>query len=122
MFLKDETREPPQKNLKIAFSKNASGPYSKASKPITGDYWAEGPTAVKIKDTWYVYFDKYMDHKYGAVSSKDLENWTDISNQVTFPKGLRHGTVFTVSEDFFTTLNYQLEEYGITFISTKFRK
>lgn len=110
MFLKDETREPPQKNLKIAFSKNASGPYSKASKPITGDYWAEGPTAVKIKDTWYVYFDKYMDHKYGAVSSKDLENWTDISNQVTFPKGLRHGTVFTVSEDFFTTLNYKLED------------
>ncbi|WP_443938967.1 glycoside hydrolase family 43 protein [Pedobacter sp. MW01-1-1] len=41
MFLKDETREPAQKNIKIAYSDHLTGPYSKAGAPITGKYWAE---------------------------------------------------------------------------------
>jgi hypothetical protein len=44
-----------------------------------------------------VLFDKYADGKYGAVASKDLKNWTDISDQIQVPKGLRHGSVFMVS-------------------------
>jgi len=96
MFLKDETREPVQKNLKIAFSDSLIGPYSTASAPITGNYWAEGPTALKYGDNWIVYFDKYRDHKYGAIISSDLKNWTDISTQINLPKGLRHGTILTV--------------------------
>lgn len=98
MFLKDETKVPPQKNLKIAFSNNLTGPYTKASTPITGNYWAEGPTAIKINDNWVVYFDKYRDHKYGAVRSKDLKTWEDISDKIEFPKGTRHGTVLKISE------------------------
>ena len=97
MFLKDETRTPPQKNLRLAFSKALTGPYSKAGVPITGKYWAEGPTVTKVGDQWIVYFDKYTEHKYGAVVSKDLKNWTDISDQVSFPNGTRHGTVLTIS-------------------------
>ncbi|SHI57819.1 prolyl oligopeptidase family serine peptidase [Pseudozobellia thermophila] len=97
MFLKDETPDPPQKNIKIAYADRLKGPYTAASEPITGDYWAEGPTAIKINDEWVVYFDKYRDHKYGAVRSKDLENWEDISDQIVFPEGTRHGTVLKVS-------------------------
>ena len=48
LFMKDETREPAQKNLKIAFGNSLTGPYTKASAPITGKYWAEGPTTLKI--------------------------------------------------------------------------
>jgi hypothetical protein len=96
MILKDETLKPVQKNLRVAFSNQASGGYGKPSAPITGNYWAEGPTALKIGQEWIVYFDKYRDHKYGAVKSKDLINWTDISDSVHFPKGLRHGTVLTI--------------------------
>lgn len=96
MFLKDETVEPPQKNIKIATSENLYGPYSSASTPITGRYWAEGPSAIKTGERWIVYFDKYREGKYGAVASADLKNWTDISDQVSFPKGARHGTVFVV--------------------------
>ena len=61
MFLKDETNKPftPQKNIKMATSSQAEGPYSDASEPITGAYWAEGPTVVKIGDYWHLYFDKY---------------------------------------------------------------
>lgn len=97
MFLKDETREPPQKNIRLATSKSLTGPYSPAGPPLTGNYWAEGPTALKLGDNWVVYFDKYTEGKMGAITSPDLETWTDVSNQIKFPTGVRHGTVFKVS-------------------------
>ena len=97
MFLKDETRIPPQKNIKIATSKKLNSGYSGASVPITGNYWAEGPTTVKINGNWIVFFDKYRDHKYGAVQSADLKNWTDISDKISLPNGIRHGSIFKVS-------------------------
>jgi acetyl esterase/lipase len=103
MFLKDETKVPVQKNLKIATSKNLEGPYTKATEPITGKYWAEGPTAVKINGEWVVYFDKYTQKKYGAVK-KTAEGWEDISEQVSFPQGIRHGTVIKVSSEVIATL------------------
>ena len=98
LFLKDETRYPPEKNIRLAKSKQLVENYSKSSLPITGDYWAEGPTPIKIKDKWIVYFDKYRKHKMGAVISSDLKNWTDISDEIKFPKGTRHGTVFKTSQ------------------------
>lgn len=102
MFLKDETRTPaPQKNIRVAYSTQAAGGYSSPSKPITGNYWAEGPTAARIGNEWMVYFDKYRDHTYGAVRSADLVNWTDVSDLIRFPAGARHGTVFTITREEF---------------------
>jgi predicted GH43/DUF377 family glycosyl hydrolase len=97
MFLKNETRFPVEKNIRVATSKKLKGPYSKPGAPVTGNYWAEGPTATKIDGQWIVYFDKYRDRKYGAVSSSDLVHWSDISDKVSFPPGVRHGTVFKIS-------------------------
>jgi hypothetical protein len=101
LFLKDETNKPftPQKNIKMAFSDRAAGPYSPASPPITGDYWCEGPTVLKIGRHWIVYFDRYRQHRYGAVRSSDLEHWEDISDQIRHPQGMRHGTVIEVSRE-----------------------
>lgn len=100
LFLKDETDKPnvPEKNIRIATADHAMGPYTKPSVPITGDYWAEGPTPIKINDRWFVYFDKYTQHKYGVVTSTDLTNWADESDNLVMPDGIRHGTVFQVSE------------------------
>jgi hypothetical protein len=98
MFLKDETLKPqPEKNIRIATSNKFNKGYSTASAPITGNYWAEGPTVEKIGDKWVVLFDKYRDHTYGAVESNDLITWTDISEKISMPKGLRHGSVFMIS-------------------------
>jgi hypothetical protein len=97
MFLKDETRTPPQKNIKIATSKKMNGDYGNASAPITGNYWAEGPTTLKVNGKWIVYFDKYRDHQYGAIESTDLATWSDISDRISVPKGIRHGTIFNIS-------------------------
>lgn len=100
MFLKDETIKPvPQKNIRIASSKRLTGGFSSPSKPITGNFWAEGPTAVKIGLQWLVYFDKYREHKYGAIASSDLVNWKDVSSEIKLPAGLRHGSIFTITMD-----------------------
>ncbi len=98
MFLKDETKNPPKKDLHIAYSNQLIGGFGKPSDKITGNYWAEGPTTLKIGDKWIVYFDKYRDHKYGAIESSDLKNWTDISDKISLPRGIRHGTIFKVSK------------------------
>jgi hypothetical protein len=104
MFLKDETLKPePEKNIRIATSNTFNKGYSTASAPITGKYWAEGPTVERIGDKWVVLFDKYRDHTYGAVESTDLINWTDISEKISMPKGLRHGSVFMISVKEFET-------------------
>ncbi|KFC61077.1 alpha/beta hydrolase fold domain-containing protein [Flavobacterium gilvum] len=103
MYLKDETKVPVQKNLKTAFSKNLTGPYTKASEPITGNYWAEGPTAIQINGEWIVYFDKYTQKKYGAVK-QNSKGWEDISDQISFPAGTRHGTVIRVPAEVITNL------------------
>ncbi|WP_184543188.1 glycoside hydrolase family 43 protein [Mucilaginibacter sp. FT3.2] len=97
MVFKDETLHPVQKNIKISYAKNLTGPYSKPEGPITGKYWAEGPTTLRIGNKWMVYFDKYMDHKYGAITSTDLKNWTDISDQISLPIGIRHGTILKIT-------------------------
>lgn len=107
MFLKDETRTPPQKNIKIAYSKKLNRSYSNASPAITGNYWAEGPTTIKINNTWLVYFDKYRDHQYGAIQSADLINWTDVSDKISLPKGIRHGTIFKITGEELAVLKKQ---------------
>ena len=104
LFLKDETRYPPEKNIRIASSTRLNAGYGKPSSPITGGYWAEGPSVIKIENSWWVYFDKYRKNQMGAVRSDDLINWSEISDQISFPKGTRHGTVFQVSEDVLNNL------------------
>ena len=98
MFIKDETRYPEaQKNIRISTSQSLTGPYSPASEPIYDLEWAEGPTLLKADDRWILFFDLYRSKKMGAVSSRDLNQWEDISDQVHFPEGTRHGTVLKVS-------------------------
>lgn len=100
MFLKDETNAPfvPEKNIRWTSAAHAGGPYSPVSGPITGKYWAEGPSDIRIGEDWVVYFDRYRENRYGAVVSRDLKSWHDISDRVHFPEGARHGTVLGVSE------------------------
>jgi hypothetical protein len=96
LFYKDETRNPPAKNLWLAIGARAEGPFGRPIGPITGSYWAEGPTAIRIGGRWFVYFDRYTESRYGLVTSADLEHWTDESDRLTFPRDHRHGTVLRV--------------------------
>lgn len=102
MIVKNENPNPPEKNLRVTSTSNlADGFPTEVSPPITGKYWAEGATTLIIGDYLYVYFDKYTEGRYGAVRTKDGINWEDISGQISFPKGARHGTTFCVSTSIF---------------------
>ena len=100
MVLKNENSAPAEKNIRTAWAKSmAEGFSTEVSAPITGDYWAEGPAPLYVGDTLYVYFDKYTQGKYGALRSLDHgKTWTDVSESLTVPKGMRHGTAFAVDK------------------------
>ncbi|MDD2299309.1 MAG: glycoside hydrolase family 43 protein [Fermentimonas sp.] len=111
MFLKDETLVPPQKNIRVAYAEKLTGPYSNASSPITGDYWAEGPTSVKIDGEWLVYFDKYKEGSFGAVRSSDLKIWKDVSDQISLPDSIRHGSILEVPSSLVENILKRRENY-----------
>jgi len=97
--LKDETRYPPAKCLKVAFSDRATGSWGPDSKSFTDsiDGWKEGPTLFRSGDGWIVLFDVYNRGRFGAMRTKDFKTWEDISSRLSYPKGMRHGTVLRVS-------------------------
>ncbi len=109
MIVKNENSNPAEKNLRVTRTKNiAKGFPIEVSAPINGDYWCEGPTPIFVGDDLYVYFDKYTQHKYGAVKSSDCgKTWEDVSDRVSFPKGTRHGTAFKVER---SVLNKLMEK------------
>jgi hypothetical protein len=96
LIVKDETKNPVKKDLHIAVGDAAEGPFGSASPAISTN-WVEGPTAIKISGEAYIYFDHYTNPRYyGAIKSTDMKAWQDISPTITFPKGIRHGTVLSV--------------------------
>lgn len=100
MIVKNENSNPPEKNLRVTKTKILENGFpTEVSASITGKYWAEGPAPLAVGDYIYVYFDKYRDRKYGAVRTKDGQNWEDVSDMISFPKGTRHGTAFIANEE-----------------------
>ena len=95
LIVKDETKNPPKKNLRIASSDDIAGPYTNLSAPFTRD-WVEGPSAMRVGEEFVVYFDAYRDRRYEAMSSKDLKTWEDMTSKISFPKGTKHGTAIQV--------------------------
>ena len=97
MILKDETLLPPAKNLRVARSESAVGPWGAASPAFSpSGKWVEGPSLLKTGEGWIVYYDEYTAHRYGAMRTRDFKTWEEISAKLSFPKGTRHGTAFPV--------------------------
>ena len=91
LVLKDNTR--PERDLKAGFGKTATGPYENISGPFTRMY-TEGPTVLKLKEKYLIFFDAYRDKKYGAAETTDFKTFTDISDKINLPEGHKHGTIF----------------------------
>jgi hypothetical protein len=106
MIVKDETMTPPppRKHLRVAVAESYRGPFGPLSAPITpAKVWCEGPSAIKIGAEYLVYFDAYQDERYGAMRSRDMKTWEDVSAKMSFPDEgtpirMRHGTVLAVPE------------------------
>jgi hypothetical protein len=102
LLVKDETRTPPRKYLQLAEAPSLRGPFGQPGKPITPDgLWVEGPTAVRVGDDTIIYYDAYRSKHYGAVRSRDLVTWEDVTASMHFPdegtpQRMRHGTAIAV--------------------------
>ena len=97
LVMKDETFFPPARNLRVAWSRSATGPYSPASAPFTARD-TEGPSILHVGDWWYVYFDYYTRGRYGAVRTRDFATWETVSDSLHAPRGIRHGSAFMAPE------------------------
>jgi len=96
MVFKDERVNPAKKNLRIATADHASGPYTQITEPFTRS-WVEGPSVIKIGTEFFVYFDSYRKPQhYGALKSRDLKTWEDVTPKVSFPPDHRHGSVLRI--------------------------
>ncbi|MBN2193733.1 MAG: hypothetical protein JW751_13030 [Polyangiaceae bacterium] len=107
MFLKDEADG--QKNIRVVSSPTLFGAnawIADPSSPLTGNFGAEGPSALQSDGRLLLYFDKYDEGAYGALRSNGLTGlestaaWEDISISVYFA-GVRHGTPIRVPTDTF---------------------
>lgn len=101
-IIKDETRHPPRKHLRVARAASRQGPFGELRSPFSPEgVWVEGPTAVVLDGTTVVYYDAYVQKHYGALRSADLIHWEDISDEISLPfegtpERVRHGTIIAV--------------------------
>lgn len=95
LVVKDETRYPPKKYLQVAAADSLQGPFGPLGAPITPPgLWAEGPSGLQVGDEVILYFDAYTAGHYGALRSRDMRQWEDVSARMRFPPKMRHGTAF----------------------------
>lgn len=102
LLIKDETVKPPRKYLQVADAPALNGPFGKLSAPITPQgMWVEGPTAIQAGADIILYYDAYRTKHYGAMRSRDLVTWEDVTAKMSFPDEgtpvrMRHGTAIAV--------------------------
>ena len=97
LLLKDNTR--PERDIKVAFSNSPLGPWKNISKTFT-DNFTEGPSVVKLKNEWLIYYDSYRKKIYEASATKDFIHFENVTDKVTVPAGHKHGTIVTVKRKF----------------------
>ena len=55
---------------------------------------------MKIGSEWWIYFDHYSKPQhYGAMRTTDWKTFEDMTKEVSFPDGHRHGTVVKITGD-----------------------
>lgn len=93
--------------LRHATAMHATGPYGHAELLAEDD--VEGPFVFRLNDSsgWGMVWDYFEGNAgYGLLRSPDLFNWTRLTNpvppyyngQVSFPAGIRHGSVIPVTQ------------------------
>jgi hypothetical protein len=99
LVFKDERPEPLRKQMKIAESNSLEGPWTNISEAFTRS-WSEGPSAIQVGDEYVVYYDHYRPPlRYEAVASKDLKNWTEVTDRMQLPAAAKHGSFLKITEE-----------------------
>lgn len=104
LIFKDQTKDPLTYKLRLAHGPTLEGPWTGISATFT-ESWSEGPSALKIGRNYFIYYDHYRavpGHetiRYEAVRSTDLQRWTPIDDQISFPKGCKHGSFLKLTRE-----------------------
>lgn len=97
------------KTIRIAKSKNLTGPYSEPSAPISPNF-REAPMLIPSPDgnVWYMYYEQYPGVSYGLSIAENLNGpWFQASGYTFFsdwdkyslPPTVRHGCMITISKE-----------------------
>ena len=113
MIYKDERIYPePRKELLVAVSDAATGPYVPTGQPPFATDWVEGPAVCVLPDSSYlVIYDAYTKHRYEAKRTRDFQNWEDVTDRIAFPENAKHGSVITVDRAMVTRLQQETADY-----------
>jgi beta-xylosidase len=95
LVLKDNTR--PQRNIKVAFSKSPLGPWENISVAFTESF-TEGPSVVKVKDQWLIYYDAYRKKSYDVSRTTDFIHFESVNQLIQIPTGHKHGTIVKIEK------------------------
>ncbi len=98
LCFKDERSQPSGKNLRLAEAKNLQGPFGAPGEAFSPNT-VEGPTIFRADTDFIAYFHYYGNNRFGAMRSKDLKHWENISERLVLPPGVHQGTVLPVSRN-----------------------
>ncbi|MBD0823776.1 glycoside hydrolase family 43 protein [Aestuariibaculum marinum] len=104
LIIKDNTR--PRRDIEVGFGTSPIGPFTNITEPFSG-HLSEGPTVLKLKNDWLIYYDNYGEKNYKAVKTSDFKMFEDVSEEISLPEGHKHGTITTISQK---VLNGLIEE------------
>jgi hypothetical protein len=96
LLLKDNTR--PQRNIRVALGDTPLGPWRDISTNLTANL-TEGPCGLKIGEDWLIYYESYRAGHYSAMRTRDFKTFKDVTSEMTFPPGLKHGTAFVATRE-----------------------
>lgn len=96
LVFKDNTR--PMRNIKVAYGKSMYGPWKNVTEPISEDF-TEGPTWCKVGDWYYIYYDSYKRYIFGARKTKDFKTFVDATDEISVPRGHKHGSIFKAPKE-----------------------
>jgi len=68
-----------------------------AYEPAARNCWAPEITWDAEGRQYVIYWATTIPGCFGAMRTKDFKTWEDISSRLSYPKGMRHGTVLRVS-------------------------
>lgn len=99
----DNKPDTPYKAIRITSSTGDCRSFHDISDVITPPV-TEGPILFRCHDRWMLFYDHYLEGRWGATISVDLVNWVNITRGVTFPRGPRHGSVLEIEKDIYHRL------------------
>jgi len=107
LVFKDNTR--PERNLKVAFGTSPLGPWNNISPAFTPQF-TEGPSVLKMDNSWWIYYDAYQKKTYDAVITADFIHFTDAGTKVSLPPGHKHGTIVSVKRTMLSKWLYAIKK------------